>query len=246
MQYPRSANSPFPISDIAMHDIDNSDDPELIVGWQGSGGVHGIGLDGKRRWTNQAAPGVISIAAVKDESSGSDRRPILAAGETGLLFLVDEEGRTLREVRLDQVVHKLVSWPGSAKGFAALLSPNGLAVDGATHMGVSTSALGGRVFTGVDKDWKSIWTHSMPGGVYRHQVDFPQSISLPDVGPTWVIPGSDGSIHFVSANGEFRDRFFVGKHLRGVATLPVGEAQALVYATDEGVKAFKIAEKDAR
>jgi len=245
VQYPKSSNPQFAISDIAIHDIDQNDDPELIVGWQGSGGVHGVGLDGKRRWVNQAAPGVISIAAVKDGSSGSERRPILVAGETGLLFLVDEEGKTLREVRLDQVVHKLVSWPGSADGFAALLSPNGLAVDGATHIGVSTSALGGRIFTGVDKDWKSVWTHAMPGGVYRHQIDFPQSISLPEIGSTWVIPGSDGSIHFVSADGEFRDRFFVGKHLRGVAAVFVDGKPALVYTTDDGVKALKVEESEA-
>ena len=83
----------------------------------------------------------------------------------------------------------------------------------------------------------------MPGGVYRHQIDYPQSIELPNIGSTWLLPGPDGSIHFVSANGEFRDGFYVGKHLRGVGATLVDDEPVLVYATDDGVEAFTVREK---
>ena len=242
MQYPAVANQQVLISDIALHDIDNNGEPELIVGWQGSGGVHGVGLDGEHLWSNQATPGVISVAGVTDASSGSKRRPILVAGESGLLFLVDENGRTLREIRLDRVIHELVTWPGSARGFETVLAPekNLPEQKGGIHIGISSSALGGRVVTGINRDWETVWTHPMPGGVYRYQVDFPQSISIPDVGPTWLLPGADGSVHFLSVDGTFQDAMYVGSHIRGLAGVRIDGKPVLLISTDGKVTAHAV------
>lgn len=246
-QYPASPNQEYLISDLIVHDIDQKDDPELIVGWQGSGGVHGVGLDGKHHWSNQATPGVISVSAVKDESSGSERRPILTAGESGLLFLVDENGRTLREVRLDRVVHQLSTWPGNARGFETILKrESGLPTkDEALYLGIASSALGERVVTGIDREWNVIWSHPLRRGVYRHQVDFPQAITIPGVGATWLIPGPDGAVHFLAADGKFQDVSYVGEHLRGIASVDIDDKPVLLLATDGKVVAYEVTKRES-
>ena len=100
------------------------------------------------------------------------------------------------------------------------------------------------MLTGIDRDWNVLWTHPMPRGVYRHQVDFPQSVSIPNVGPTWLLPGPDGSVHFISVNGQFRDRMFVGKHLRGIAGVTIDETPLLILATDQKITAHAISLKE--
>ena len=242
-QYPPGPSEHVSISDLLVHNIGDGEEPEMIVAWQGDGGVHGIGLDGKHHWSNQAATGVISVSAVQDEvAGGAKRKPILTTSESGFMFLVDEHGRTLREVRLEQVVHQLAVWPGTARGFESILNrdlrPSGQG--NAVYLGIASSSFGGHVITGISGDWQPLWSHSMPRGVYRHQVDFPQAVSIPGIGAIWIVPGPDGSVHFLSADGKFRDQMYVGSQIRGLAATPIGDKPALLIAIDGKVTANEL------
>ena len=158
------------------------------------------------------------------------------------MFMLDEAGRTLREVQLPQVVHQLASWPGHASGFETILNRD-LKLpgkDGAWYLGVTSSSYEGRMLAGISRDWNVIWSHSMPRGVYRHQIDFIQTVSIPEIGPTWLVAGPDGSIHFVSADGKFRDQMYVGDHLRGIAATTLDDKSTLVLATDGRIQAFEV------
>ena len=243
-QYPAAPSERFAVSDILIHDVSGQSEPEFIVSWQGNGGVHGVSLEGTHRWSNQATPGIISVAAVKDPTSGNQRKPILTAGESGLLFLVDENGRTLREVRLKQVIHQLASWPGHARGFESLLGrTHNVPPEQAAYLGIASSALGGRVAHGISGDWKILWSYPLPPGIYRHQVEFPQAMTIPEVGPTWLMPGPDGSVHFLSTDGKFQDTVHIGEHIRGIAGMLDGDSPILLLATDGKVSANKVTRK---
>jgi hypothetical protein len=92
----------------------------------------------------------------------------------------------------------------------------------------------------TNREWKPVWNYTLPSGVYRHQLDFPQSITLPTIGPTWLFPGADGSVHFVSVDGRFNDSFCVGKHIRGLAGMNFDDVAVVLIATDGEVTAFEI------
>ena len=241
MQYPRIPDERSAISDMTIGDIDGDKEPELVVAWQGNIGVHGVSLDGKQRWINRVMPGVVSTSLVPKKNGKS----VLIAGEMGTPFLIDADGRTIREVTVGPVaLHRIVSWPGSARGFDPLVAPASavLADDLGTHCAFTLSPTGEMTAVGINKKWKGLWEYSLPPGVYRHQVDWPQSLVLPKIGATWLMPGADGSVHFVSADGEVTDSFFLGKHIRGVAGMNVGDEQILLVATDGEVTAFRVSD----
>ena len=85
-----------------------------------------------------------------------------------------------------------------------------------------------------------MWKYPLPAGVFRHQIDWPQAVELPEVGPTWLVPGTDGSVHFIGADGEFTDSFHTGEHIRGLAGLNVDDRVLLVVATDAKLTALEL------
>ena len=115
-----------------------------------------------------------------------------------------------------------------------------LAAGHAVYLGIASSSFGGRVLTGIDGQWKAIWSYTMPQGIYRHQVDFPQAISIPEIGPMWLVPGPDGSVHFLSADGKFQDQMYVGSHIRGIAGITIDQQSVLLVATDGRITAHQI------
>lgn len=243
MQYPRISGTQLALSDLAFGDLNGDNGTELLVGWQGDYGTHAVELGGKQLWTNRAMRGVVSVGIAEDENR---RMTTLVAGELGSLVLIDGTGRTLRELSPGgRTVHQAVAWPGSARGFQSLIGRASISSgdESAVCCCLSLAANGGTSVIGVNAAWEPVWEHVLPPGVYRHQVDAVQSMDLPEVGATWVFAGSDGSVHFVSADGKFRDSFFTGKHLRGVASLSNGEVPTLLLATDGELNAYDVTEK---
>ena len=239
MQYPRVADGQALVRDIAFGDLDGDKDPELFVAWQGNFGVHGVALTGKQQWINKVTSGIVSLGI----AGPKNKKSVLVAGELGRPYLVDGAGRTEREISLGPVtIHQIAAWPGTARGFDPLVSPDSatLPEKSATYCGISTTPAGDMTAIGIDKNWRGLWEYPLPRGVYRHQIDWPQSIDLPDVGPTWLVPGANGTIHFVAANGQFTDSFATGKHLRGIAGLNSNDKPLIIIATDGELTAYEI------
>ena len=59
-----------------------------------------------------------------------------------------------------------------------------------------------------------------------------------DGGPYWMIPGADGSVHIVSADGTFQDVFNTGVAIRGLAAFRIEEDSWLVVSTEESVTGY--------
>lgn len=240
MQYPRIANEEAIISDIAVGELTKGK-PQLLVGWQGNLGVHGVSVSGKQLWTNRVMPGVESLSVAADRAARNKFAAV--AGETGSIYLVDNAGRTSREAKFGpSAVHRIVSWPASARSFEGLIAnelPQG--DDAAIHCGFAFSPSGQAIAIGANIDWEPVWQHTLPPGVYRHQIDAAQTIEIDELGHAWLFAGPDGSVHCVSLDGKFRDTWTVGDHIRGLAALNVGGSKPVVVVnTDGGVTAFEV------
>ena len=61
------------------------------------------------------------------------------------------------------------------------------------------------------------------------------------VGPgQWILPGPDGSIHVVSADGKPWDKFNSGLILQGLATAEIAGQPVLVVSSGNGLEAWKV------
>ena len=237
MQYPRLPDPRSVIGDVGFGDLDGDKDPELVVAWQGNQGVHGVGLNGNHRWTNGVASGIASLGLVANKGANS----VFVTGEEGRPYLINGDGRTEREISLGPAtIHQLVAWPGSARGFHAIVADSDLPKNSASFLGISSIGGGGVTAVGITESWQPIWKYPLPPGIYRHQVDWPQSIDLPNIGPTWLVPGADGSVHFVGADGKFTDTFYTGEHIRGIAGLNLNNRLLLILAKDGKLSGFEI------
>lgn len=246
MQYPRLPRESL-VGDFAVADLDANGDPEVLVAWQGNAGVEAIALDGQRRWTNRVLPGIASLT-VSPIPSATDQKSIIVVGDSGLVYMIDAGGRTVRELTHPELgIHHAVAWPGTAHGFPALMRTDDvpMGINAAIHCCFSLMTSGESQIVGKSRDWKAIWTHTLPGGAYQHQLDQAQSIELPSVGPTWVFAGADGSMHFVSVDGQFTDSFFVGSQIRGFAGMRIEDSSVLVLATDHGVAAVNVSDSSS-
>lgn len=243
MQYPRIPQDGVAVSDLIAADLDGNRETELLIGWRGNHGVHAVALDGSQLWTNRAMPGVVSLG-VADIEGQSKRHSAVLSGETGSVFLVDDSGRTLREIFAgSNSVHQAITWPGSARGFEALIArDNKPSNDDKTSITCCLALMpNGQVgVTGVNHRWKPIWQYALPGGVYRNQIDAIQSTQIDGIGPTWLMAGADGSVHLVSADGKFRDSFYTGQHIRGIAGVATNGKTLLLIASDGKVEAFSV------
>jgi hypothetical protein len=56
----------------------------------------------------------------------------------------------------------------------------------------------------------------------------------------WLLPGPDGSIHILGADGALLDKFNYGTAVQGLATTQIDGKPALIVCSAEGVAAWGI------
>jgi len=56
----------------------------------------------------------------------------------------------------------------------------------------------------------------------------------------WILPGPDGSINFVTADGKPFDAFNYGAMLQGLATVSIDGQPVLIVASPNGLEAWKV------
>ena len=78
------------------------------------------------------------------------------------------------------------------------------------------------------------------GGIYPQPIEPIIAGRLTRSGPgQWLLPGPDGSIHILSADGRLLDKFNYGEVLQGLATVEINGQPALVVASDKGLEALR-------
>ena len=80
-------------------------------------------------------------------------------------------------------------------------------------LAIDTESLGGGV----------LWRYSLPTGLQPQPIEPIIAGRLARDGPSvWLLPGPDGSIHILAADGRLIDRFNYGAVLQGLATVEIG------------------------
>ena len=90
-------------------------------------------------------------------------------------------------------------------------------------------------------DGRELWNYPLPPGVRTRPVEPIIPGKLTREGPgQWILPGSDGSVHIISADGKPLDKFNTGVALQGLATVEIDGHPALITASEQGLVAWKV------
>jgi hypothetical protein len=84
-----------------------------------------------------------------------------------------------------------------------------------------------------------LWSYLLPAGIQPQPVE-PIIAGKLGGGGQWLLPGPDGSIHIVSADGKLLDKFNYGAALQGMATFEIGGRSVLVVSSPRGLEAWKV------
>ena len=214
------------IADVELGDLDGDGKLKMYVSYLGVVGVQAVSLDGKRLWANRSLASVGGMAIGAPDAKG--RRSLFCTNATGAIVVLDAEGQRQGEIKVrDRLLHWIV---------AADLRGDGQLV----WSGMSAAKLGENLAVGFSPDGKERWKYQLPSGVPPPmELIVPGKLSREGPGQ-WILPGPDGSIHVISADGKPLDKFNSGVTLQGLATAQLDGQPVLIISSAEGLEAWKV------
>jgi len=233
--YPEDAlrNRHSGISDVELGDLDGDGKLKLYVSYWGVVGVQAASLEGKRLWANRSFSNVMGIALGAPDEKG--RRKLYCANGAGSLVALDAQSERQGEVKIpERTLHWIVN--ADLRGDGQL-----------QWCGIVSPTLGENLAMGISLDGKELWNYPLPAGIQPQPIEPIIPGKLTRSGPgQWLLPGSDGSIHVVSADGKPWDKFNSGLTLQGLATVEIAGQPVLVVASSGGLEAWKVDPTEAK
>jgi thiol-disulfide isomerase/thioredoxin len=215
------------ISDVEIGDLDGDGTLEIYVGYWGEVGVQAVSLEGKRIWANRSISNVIGMAIGAPNEKG--HRNLYCTNNSGSLTVLNAAGERQDEITIpDRLLHGIVA--ADLRGDKNLL-----------WCGMTAPRLGENLAIGLTLEGKETWNYPLPSGVPPQPIELIVPGRLHREGPgQWLLPGPDGSVHILAADGKPLDKFNSGVTLHGLATMDVAGQPALFISSDNGVEAWKV------
>lgn len=214
------------IADARVSDLQGDGSPEIVVGYWGVAGVQCLSRAAALLWSNRSLENVMQVAVTGPDATG--RRQLWCINNRGTLVPIDADGQHGSDMRIpDRAMIHIAS--GDVDG------------DGAVEFcGLAAEGIGKRIALGLSRDGDEQWSHALPEGVHQQQIDpiVPVRLAAGDGG--WLLPGPDGSIHWLTKDGEIIDQFAYGEALTGLAMTELDGRTVLLVATADDVSAWHV------
>jgi len=228
--YPENAiEHPHPgIYDVQLADLEGNGQLAAYVGYWDVVGLQRIALDGRRLWSNRSLVNVARIGVGGPDSQG--RRMLFCTNSNGTLAAVNSTGKALAQVMLG--------------GRQLLLHIAAADLDGDGQpewCGHQIRQTGDCSAIGFNLNGETLWRYVLPPGTFPMPVEriVPGKLT-PGAAGQWLLPGPDGSIHVIAADGKPLDKFNYGAALSGLATVQSQGKTLLVVASPGGLEAFEV------
>jgi hypothetical protein len=226
--FPPTNQAPLGVADLALADLDEDGELEILVAAAGGAGVVSVSKRGEIRWRNGTVPAVLSLAVSQPDDLGS--RVIFATGdEKGEVMRINRFGNSEPAVNIrNWPIARIIGGPFEAKQQANLL-------------GLATSAKNEPFAVGLTDELSEKWNYPLPLGVHQNPIE-PVAASniLPGHQGEWWIAGPDGSVHVISADGRLFDSFFTGTPLMGIAAAKIDGKSVLFLSSGDRVTAWTV------
>jgi hypothetical protein len=93
---------------------------------------------------------------------------------------------------------------------------------------------------GMNARGEPIWKYDMPVGALQTVEPIIVGRVLPGTASQWLLPGCDGSIHILAADGTLIDRFNYGAQINGLATTEMDGKPVLLISSANAVEALRV------
>jgi len=229
LSYPADAieNPHSGIADVELGDLDGNGTPKLYVSYWGVVGVQAVSLEGKRIWSNRSISNVIHMAFTQSDADG--RRNLLSTNNNGTLVEFDAQGQHQADI---SVPNRMIYWIAGDD-----LQGNGQLL----WCGLAAPKLGETIALGLNLKGEELWNYTLPVGVQPQPIEPIIAGKTTREGPgQWILPGPDGSIHILAADGKPIDSFNYGTVLQGLATVVIDGQPVIVVASPNGLEAWKV------
>ncbi len=218
------------IGDARLFDLKSAGKPNVFVGYWGGLGVQEGSLEGQRVWVNRHLDHVLQVAEGPAIESGKDSS-LWCTSTRGTVTEITADGKLNREIVI--VGHNLISLEPFTHD------------EQQTRCGISSVKAGRYAVVAFDRNGKVAWSYDLPPGEYQGSIPPIQRIDLPDLKDSVVVAGPDGSLHFLSAQGELIDRFDYGDSISGLAARVTEKDPFLWVSAGNRLTAWRIAAESA-
>lgn len=220
---------PLPLGDAQLARLAGTDELAVYAGYVDLGGLQAISLTGKTLWRSRTFPNVLGVAVMPGKPDSDLGSGLIVTGDAGTLLRVTGSGKEQPPLAVEKFAVVRVtsaSFPGATQ------SP---------YLGIASGEKGQAIALGLDAALKQRWRYVLPAGGHQRPIEPVASGQLlPGRIGTWVIAGPDGSIHFISEDGELTDSFHYGQCITGIAICQSADNPVLLVATEEGITAWRV------
>lgn len=231
IDYPEDAlkNPHSGISDVRLGDLDGDGKLKMYISYWSVVGVQAVSLDGKRIWMNRSDVSNVGSLAIGD-AGPQGQRDLLCTNHTGNIVALNARGEKQGDITLrGQLLNYIASADLRGDGKSLLC-------------GLAAVKAGDNIAIGISlKGDAPMWTYPLPTGIQPQPIEPIISGRITRNGDgQWLLPGPDGSIHIISADGKPLDKFNYGAVLQGMATVEIDGQPAMVVSSAKGLEAWKI------
>jgi outer membrane lipoprotein-sorting protein len=217
------------VSGAELVDLDGVGGPEIVAGFFGSVGLHGVSLDGRRIWKERSLETVISLAA---DAAGEDGcRGVVVVDARGRLARIGPDGTAGSPVEVDgSRIQSIHAAPVGATGPAWAL------------LAIAGESLGRTRLVGIAPLFAARWIHDLPDGIHRDGPIEPVAwIELPGDGSRqWLVAAPDGSVTVVRDDGGIVGSYAHGEPIVGLNGFVSDGVPHIVIATRTAVEALRM------
>jgi hypothetical protein len=214
------------IADVRLADLEGKGELQTIIGYWDVVGVQGVSLAGERIWSNRSLQNALQLAVTGPNELG--QRRILCVNSRGTIVPIDHEGKQLPDITVAQraIIH---------------LAAADLNADGQFELcALAALGVGKRVALGLDEQGRELWQYELPDGVHQKQIEPIVAAKLGATDGGWLLPGADGSIHFLTPDGQLVDRFHYGSALSGLALVDGSDGPLLIVSSGDSVTGWQV------
>lgn len=222
--YPNENEMNQGVGDVQIGDLDGDGKLEVLVGYYSTVGMKVVSLEGEPIAANRGLAEVSRIVLLGKDDDG---KQLLLCTSAGALVQLDSQLNRLGELK---VSNRLVNWFDVAD------------LDGNKTPDICCLCfleMYEQIAVGTNPQGEELWTYQLPKGLSIAEPILAGNVKPSGAGQ-WILPGADGSIHILAADGKPLDQFNYGKLITGIATLLIDRKPVLMISTKEGLDAYWI------
>ncbi len=173
------------------------------------------------------------------------RRDLFCVSDGNSLAMLDAKGQLRDSARIpgDGILHALVHADLTGHPEHPVLRVAGRGKDdwcGVVFAPDPQQTSGQFTALGLTPGGKVLWKYALPSGTQQTVESIVVGRLLPGPELQWFLPGSDGSIHVLAADGTLVDRFNYGEPVTGLATVEIDGKPVLLISSANGVEALRV------